>query len=256
MPARIALLLHAVRVLLGYGRHLSDTARQRAAAPSFTSVGVCFGTDRLSAILARVQRGILRAMALERVLLERAAAGRDIDIVQRRASPPAPPAEPDESPADTQAAPPADAQPAEVPPARKPARRPSRPAFWNDPELFLPTLEDFVAEVRRRPIGRTIVDICLDLGVVPAVCTGPFWDELFDIMQFFGGSLATLMRERWAREIAFEKEQDRRPPGNWQWWDMKEATIRRALGFMIGEDPVNPFDAPLVPAAPVATGPP
>ena len=59
-----------------YGRHLIDTVRQRATAPNFNAIAACFGTDNLSTILAHLNRGILRAAALERVLLARAATGR------------------------------------------------------------------------------------------------------------------------------------------------------------------------------------
>ena len=78
IPARIAALLHTVRILLGYGRHLAATAEPRSASTDFNAIASCFGTSRLYAILAHLQRGLLRAAALERVLLERAARGRDI----------------------------------------------------------------------------------------------------------------------------------------------------------------------------------
>ena len=102
IPERIALLLHAARTLLGYGRHLIATVAHRATAPKFNAIAACFGTGNLATILAHLNRGILRAAALERLLLARAATGRDIDLVARRTdTPPAPPA-----PADAQAAPP------------------------------------------------------------------------------------------------------------------------------------------------------
>jgi hypothetical protein len=95
------------------------------------------------------------------VLLVRAATGHDIDLIEHRTyTPPAQPA-----PADTQAGPPA---------PRQPAPRPSRPAGWNDPEFFMPTEQDLERQVRRRPLGCTILDICLDLAVVPGFCTGAF----------------------------------------------------------------------------------
>ena len=84
MPEYVAALLHAVSILLGYGRHLRDTVRQRAIAPTFPAIAACFGTANLSTILAHLNRGILRAAALERFLLARGATGRDIDIVTRR----------------------------------------------------------------------------------------------------------------------------------------------------------------------------
>ena len=81
VPEHIAFLLHAVDVLLGYGRHLLATVRHRAAAPNFTIIAACFGTSNLPTTPAHLNRGILRGMALERVLLARAATGRDIIIL-------------------------------------------------------------------------------------------------------------------------------------------------------------------------------
>jgi hypothetical protein len=84
VPEHITFLLHAARTLLGYGRHLLATIRHRATAPTFPSIAACFGTSNLSTINAHLNRGILRAAALERFLLARAATGRDIDFVTRR----------------------------------------------------------------------------------------------------------------------------------------------------------------------------
>jgi len=142
--------------------------------------------------------------------------------------------------------------------ASRAAPRPSRPAGWNDPELFMPTLAELEAQVRRRPIGRTLVDICLDLAVVPGFCTGPFWNVLFDCIRLRGGSVATLMRERTRREEAFCREQDKKLGSNWDWQKMGRAALRRALGFLIGEAADDPFDplSELFAPAEVATGPP
>src|SRR5579862_7924345 len=84
MPHNLGAILHAARILLGYGRHLLDTIHQRAAAPGFNSIAAAFGTANLGTILLHLNRGILRAAALERFLLARAATGRDLDIVQPR----------------------------------------------------------------------------------------------------------------------------------------------------------------------------
>ena len=139
--------------------------------------------------------------------LRRTPRARDRDTLRPRQPtrrPAAPADPPAEQPADAPAEPPAEARV-----ARKPAR-PSRPAGWNDPELFMPTLEELEAQVRRRPLGRTLVEICLDLAVVPGFCTGPFWNELFDSIRLHGGSVAALMQEKVRREKAFAKEQDRK----------------------------------------------
>ena len=251
IPARIAALLHTVRILLNYGRHLAETATHRSTTPDFNPIAVCFGTGRLSAILAHLQRGILRAIALERVLLARAARGRDIDFAAPRERPAAPPPVPPDPPAQT--------QPAETPAAQKREPPPSRPAGWRDPELFMPTLEELEAQVRRRPLGRTLVEICLDLAVVPGFCTGAFWNTLFDSIRLHGGSLGTLMQTKMQREKAFSREQDRKVGSNWDWQTMGRDALRRALGFFIGEAADGTFGPlPELSAAGAAraTGPP
>ena len=80
VPEYIAALLYAVGILLGYGRHLLATVHRRAAAPTFPTIAACFGTANIPTILAHLNRGILRATALENVLRARAATGRDIEI--------------------------------------------------------------------------------------------------------------------------------------------------------------------------------
>jgi hypothetical protein len=259
MPARIASMLRTVRILLGFGRHLAETATHRSTSTDFNAIAACFGTSRLSTILAHLQRGLSRAAALERVLLARAARGRDIQFVFPReraattspapADPPAtdrPPAgqlaDPQAGqPAEPSAEPPAVGQSAEAPIAPKLAR-PSRPFGWNDPELFMPTPEQLDAQVRRRPLGRTIVDICLDLAVVPDFCTGQFWNALFDSIRLHGGSVAVLMLEKVRREKAFSEEQDKKIGSNWDWQEMGREAFRCMLGFFIGEAADAPFD--------------
>ena len=238
VPNRIAFLLQAVDILLGYGHHLLNTIRHRATTPTFTTIAASFGTANVATILAHLNRGILRAAALERLLLARAATGQDITIPPRRIrtdeAPPAPTApQPEQSPA----------QPLATP---KPARRPWQPTDRRDPEFFMPTQEELERQVRRRPLGRTMVDICLDLGVVPGLCTAAFWNHLHEIMYYLGGSVAALMKEKTRRGEAFARQSASSPESNWDWRDLS----RQVLGFFIGEPPVDPFgEAP-------ATGPP
>ncbi len=264
MPARIAALLHTVRIMLGFGRHLEATAKQRSTSSDFNAIAACFGTGRLYAILAHLQRGILRATALENVLLARAARGRDIavgaprkHVITELTMPVDPPVEP---PAEQPAAPPVEkpATPAdpqtEAPVARK-NPRPSLPIGWDDPELFMPTLKELEAQVRRRPIGRTLVDICLDLAVVPGFCSSPFLNELLDAIRLRGGSIGVLMVEKMHREQAFCKEQDRKVGSNWDWQTLTQDAVRRMLGGLIGERAVDLIPEPYAPAAAVTTGP-
>ena len=234
IPERIAFLLHAVRTLLAYGQHLAATVRHRATNPHFNVIAACFGTANLTTIVARLNRGILRAQALQRVLLARAAAGQDIDLV------PSPPP----APAEAEAAPPAEPRPT--------LRRLPRPVGRNDPELFMPTLQDLERQARRRKVGRTVLDICLDLAVVPGFCTGEFWNELSAVLHHFGGSVVTLMQQKSRREQAFAREQDRIRGSNWDWVRMKRDQLRQVLGFFIGEQPMDPS----TPEAAIATGPP
>ena len=123
----------------------------------------------------------------------------------------------------------------------------------------MPTLEELEAQVRRRPLGRTLVEICLDLAVVPGFCTGQFWNTLFDSIRLHGGSVGTLMQEKLRRQEAFCQEQDRKPGSNWDWQEMGREALRRVLGCFIGEaadDPFDPVSEPCAPAAAMATGPP
>jgi hypothetical protein len=242
VPEYIAAVLYAVSILLGYGRHLLGTIERRATAPTFPTIAACFGTANLSTILAHLNRGILRAAALERYLLARAATGRDIVMVTRRIR-----TEDEPSPGSADAQPEPPTAPSAAP---KPARRPSLPPGSDNPEFFMPTPEDFDRQVRRRAIGRTIAEICVDLAVVPGLCTSSFWNGLFELMHYFGGDgIATVMREKSRREQTFIQEQDRKLDSTWDWLHLKRDEIRQVLGFFIGE-------APSLPAAALATGPP
>jgi hypothetical protein len=242
MPEHIAFLLHTVGILIGYGRHLLGTIRQRAAAPTFPTIAACFGTADLATILAHLNRGILRAAALQRMLFARAETGRDINIPTPRIRTAEPPLAP------------VDAQP-EQPAAPSPTRQPARLIGRSDPQPFMPTPEELERQVRHRSLGRTMVDICLDLGVVPGFCTGPFWNQIFEIIQCLGGSVATLMREKTRRGDAFAQQPESSPESNWDWRDLRRDVIRQVLGFFIGEPPVNPFAQSPAPF-PAATGPP
>jgi len=83
MPTCIAAILGMVRVLLGYGKHLDATLPDRTDHPGFSAIAIGFGTHDLRRILAHVQRGIMRAMMLQKYLLARAAQGRDIEPTER-----------------------------------------------------------------------------------------------------------------------------------------------------------------------------
>ncbi len=162
--SRAGRLLDLVRKLIDYGKELAGTLRQRAA----TDLGFDafrFGTSDLALILARITRGLHRATALEARFLQDAAR--------------------------LDAAPAASRAPSRHRPrAAQPAARRAHEA---DTLLArLPTPAQIAAEVRRRPIGAVIADICRDLGIMP---NHPLWRELQHAIIRYGGSLAGLLKD-------------------------------------------------------------
>jgi hypothetical protein len=182
IPGRLGRVLSLVRKLIDYGRQLAGTVQLRAAAPGFVLFARPFGTADLAVILARITNGLRRAAALEATLCHRAARGRDLTPTPIRA-----PAAPNPRPA--RRSPPPDAQPADPTEDSRLAR--------------LPTEEEIAAEVRRRPIGAVIVDICHDLGITPGQLDRAFWDELSHAIIAYGGSLAGFLGNLHTRLCAF-----------------------------------------------------
>jgi hypothetical protein len=133
------------------------------------------------------------------------------------------------------------------------------PVCTDDPELFMPTPEDLDLQVRRRSLGRTFVEICNDLAVVPGLCAPAFWSDLFQVIHYFGGNVGNVMREKTRREQAFIQEQDKKLDSTWDWLRLTRDEVRQILGFFIGETPVDPFagsPTPSIHTAALATGPP
>ena len=230
MPACIAAILAMVRSLLGYGKHLDATLPEHAEDPRFPALAAGFGTHDLRRILAHVQRGILRAMMLQKYLLARAAQGRDIAPIERPS-----PAEP----ADIEAMEMKLPMPGKTPaPARFKSFR-TRRIHPDDPLHFaMPTLKELESQVRRRSIGRTIAEICKDLGVTPSSCEGAFWHEFFLTLTDFGGDFEDFFGTQERRKKTFEKErQTRRDTLTADWRDRPREAIRALLGYVLGESP-------------------
>jgi hypothetical protein len=174
MPTRIGCVLRLVRRLIDYGRQVADTVQQRASAPGFARFARPFGTTDLAVILARITRGLRRAAALETRLCRRAARDQPLASKPFRTSPTHEPR-----------------------PARRPATQPAAPpkSRTTDPRLAnLPTEDEIAAEVRRRPIGAVIVDICGDLGIAPGQLDRAFWEEISHAIMMYGGSLSRFLR--------------------------------------------------------------
>jgi len=262
MPERIANVLCILAILAEYGRHLFDTIENRACRSGFSTIAQFFGTARISVILAHLSRGIMRAAALERMLRERARRGRDLVVLTRRddtvraPKPPAPP------PTASAAAEPSDAAPQPQPAARCSERR----AGAEEPLTpdNLPSMRQIEAEVRRSPIGRTLVAICLDFGLAPLLCTAAFGNDLFSLFRWYGGSFGKYFDAMRKREQRFERQElDRNP--NLGWPEQARDKVKQVLGFFAGERPFDPFaitsrpassPAPGMAVAAAATGPP
>jgi hypothetical protein len=163
-PSRAGRLLDLVRRLIEYGKELATTLRQSSVTTDLAAAMRPFGTRDIALILARITRGLHRAAALEARLV-RGAARLD-----------------------------AEPRPRSVPAAAKPASGPRRQAAppAGSPLAHLPTPEQIAAEVRRRPIGAVIADICRDLGIMPS---HPLWREVQLVVIRHGGSLARLVSD-------------------------------------------------------------
>jgi hypothetical protein len=148
-----------------HGHDLAQKLHQRAGTTPAYVLRTAFGTTDLPAILRRITRGIMLAVALHERLERRAARGRDI------------------TPA-----------PVRFPSPRKPAtplpRTPrAKPQAARD-VVALPTPQEIAALLRRKPLGAMIVDICHDLGIMPGNVDPELWRELRDAIVEYGGSLA------------------------------------------------------------------
>ena len=154
------------------------------------------GTADLAVILARITAGLHRAATLESRLCQRAARGQDL------------------TPASVRLPAPRQPRPSRqvAPPGHQPADPAMAPHLAEDPHLArLPTEAEIAAEMRRRPVGAVIVDICRDLGIRPGHCDRPFWDELCHAIIAYGGSLAGFLDRLSKRLFDYDLSDDADP---------------------------------------------
>ena len=226
IPGRIGGVLKVLNRLIAHARYFAATVNHRADIPQFATVAAIFGTYQIPMIQHRVRRGLMRALALQRYLLERAARGRNLRFEWPPYLTPLPHQRPPARPA----------RPARPANPIKPLKDPALLSN-DDPAAFRHvSLEELEAGVRRRPIGRTITLICLDLGLVPGLCGGDLWNRVYDLLRRYGGSLKRIYDVRFEREKTFQRERDRRPETrDTDWRDTRPETVRLVLGCRIGE---------------------
>jgi hypothetical protein len=171
----IARVLDLVRRLIDYGRELAATLAQSSVTPDLGATARAFGTRDIRLILARITLGLLRANALEARLVQCAE-------------------HPESAPA-ARGAPTERVGPGVRPEDRQ--RTAAAPATQRTGAArldltHLPTPEQIAAEVRRRPIGTVIADICRDLGIM---ADHPLWQKLNWAILRHGGSLVPLYKD-------------------------------------------------------------
>lgn len=178
-PTSLHRVFCVLRFLIAYGTRLTETLRQRAAIPMLPGMMPAFGPINLSMVLARIACGLKRAAMLEE-RLNREPSG-------------AAPQEPEP------AAPPRESRLRDTDALALPRVRPDPDDF-----TFLPSAARIAAEVRTRPIGAVILDICRDLGLTPQQCGREFWTELTEIVEAYGGDLSAWiggLRQRVGRAL-------------------------------------------------------
>ena len=193
-PRCLGRVLSLVRKLIDYGRQLAATVQQRAATPGFASSPdpsappISASSSPASPVACAGPRRWKpgSANAPQR--------GRDLTLPPIRL--------------------PAIRVPGAARPVAPPDVQPANPA--QDPRLArLPTEEQIAEEVRRRPIGAVIVDICCDLGIAPGHLDRAFWDEINHAIMMYGGSLARFLNDLHKRLCVFfsADRSDRAEPG-------------------------------------------
>jgi hypothetical protein len=163
-PTRSAGLLALIRNLIAFGKQIVASLSQGGSLSDLPH-GPRFGTGDIALIVARITRGLRRAEALE-ARIARNAVRFDAEPKPRNA-----PAEPKSHPA-----------------------RPAVQRGDDEASLLahLPSEEEIAAEVRRRPVGAVIADICRDLGIT----TGhPLWRDIHLAIMFNGGSLVRHVKD-------------------------------------------------------------
>ena len=240
----IGRVLSLVRRMVRAGQDLAASVCRRAQTPEFADFALRYGTADPDAIVARIRRGLMLALALTARLADLAARGKDLK--------PAPlPALPGGTPR----------QPRPAAPSKPPKPRPVN--LIDTPLDRQPSMEAIEAEVRRRQPGAILVDICCEMALVPELLEPGDWTLLHNAIVAYGGSLAAWTVQEVRRMFA-------EPPGAARARDSAAAAAAApAVAPQAGAAPAGAAppaaagpgkragtDAPVAAHFPAATGPP
>ena len=167
LPARTSRLRRVLGKLITRAKQMAEDLTRRPSRGAAFWISVRFGTKDIALILARITRGLRMAAALQATLPK----------PQREA-----PARP-------------------APAARKPRTRPAPVPRDNADSVLaaLPTSKEIADQLRHRPIGDVLTEICIDLGIL---AVEDIWQELQSVLVENGGSPHKITRDAEQR-IAF-----------------------------------------------------
>ena len=224
-PAGVGNILHPLHTLVAYGRNLVQTLRQEHDPddlPWYAFLTRIFGTTNPALITVLIIRGLLRAAALQAQLSKSLTSLSRLPLPARAAG---------QTKAEGRGL------------SRGHSPRKPRVVGWaippdwpaGDPSLDrLPRPEqemfaELIEQDRDRPLGAILLDVCLDLGLAPALMDPAAWDDLRLAISLHGGDPAPLE----ARSV-----DSANPPG----------TAERKSGAHSANSPPNLTDNP-IPAA-------
>lgn len=238
----IAFFLDILKNLIHFGTRLRDTLPFHTDNPEYRKIARVWATRDVRDILILLQRGILRAMALQKYLQARAARGRDLDI-----TPPQAPAEE----ADI-----ANVNVDSLAKSRAKSSKTALPRTYPAPRVLIdcddpmyicvPTPADLEKWLRSGSIGQLLADVCLDLGITPSTTVWDTFKRIRDALRYFnhaeGYSRYNTVQDRRAKRVEDGIYYGR------DGWNYKlregastQAVMRSLLGFMYG-DPIAPPD--------------
>ncbi len=156
-PARTTRLRRLLGKLITHAKRMAEDLTRRPSRGSAFWISVRFGTKDIALILARITRGLRMAAALQATLPK----PHREDQRERPARP--------------------------APAARKPRTRPTPLPRDNANSVLaaLPTSREIADQLRHRPIGDVLTEICIDLGILTA---DDIWQELQSVLAENGGA--------------------------------------------------------------------